>query len=349
MTRLAWLPNATVSGLAVAAGARFLANGQTFNIQASREVVLSAGSINNPQLLELSGIGNTSVLYPLGITPAVDLPGVGENLQDHPCVVVVNKLRPGYESLDSLTGERLARALADYAAGRGILTQPVSALAFVTADKYMTVTDTLQSNTLALVPSQYLAAQQQTQQINQLAAGSPSMEFLPLNSNFGTRLSEPNASYISIGACLQHSFSRGSVHIVSTSASAYPAINPRYLDHPYDLFHLSRAAEYARRLASTSALSPFIEAEVEPGPSVQTRAEWDEYVRSTIRTEFHPIGTASSVPRSANGVVDSALRVHGTANLRVVDLSVLPIHLATHPQTVAYGIAEKAAELILGA
>lgn len=348
-TKIEWSSTATQSDGIVASGVRILADGHSLVLRASKEVILSAGSINTPQLLELSGVGNASILAPLGVDSVIDLPGVGENLQDHPAVILVYKLKPGYESLDNLTGERLAAALAEYATGAGTLTQQISTLAYATTDRYMSVADAIQSSLLAIKPNVHLSATQQVQQIKQLAAGSPSIEFLPINLNFGTTPTEPTASYVTFGACLQHSFSRGTIHIVSSDASVPPAIDPRYLDNPYDIFHLSRAAQYLRKVSNTVAMSHFIEREVEPGPTIETDPEWDEYVRSNVRTEFHPIGTASSMPRDQGGVVDSELRVYGTSNVRVADLSVLPIHLATHPQTVAYAIAERAAGLILGA
>ncbi|GAA5938791.1 GMC family oxidoreductase [Sporobolomyces koalae] len=325
--------------------------GFTFTATATREVVLSAGSIQTPQLLELSGIGDASFLRSKGIPPLVDLPGVGENLQDHPAIVVVEKLKPGMKTLDAVAANPVlaGAALAEWALGKGILTQELSTLAYVNSQTLLNASD--HSRAIALMNelrgSSGIPIAQLEQQIAQVEKGSPVMEFLAINVYFGANAAgEDNVPYLSLAACAQKSFSRGSIHIASKDPKAYPNIDPRYLDVDIDRFYLLRAAQFLRELAKTKALSQYIESEAEPGPNVQSEAELTDWIEQTVRTEYHPIGTAKIGARSDQGVVNENLIVHGTANLRIVDLSVMPLHVSTHPQSTAYAIAEKAADLM---
>ena len=144
------------------------------------------------------------------------------------------------------------------------------------------------------------------------------------------------SNYISLGAALQHSLSTGSIHITSSNPTVAPAFDPKYLSGKTDLLLLSKAAQYTRQLAATPALAQYIEAEVEPGLAVQTEAQWQQWVKGVVRTEYHPVGTTAMGARAKGGVVNPAnLLVWGTKNVRVVDLSILPQHVSTHPQSLA--------------
>ncbi|ORY73612.1 GMC oxidoreductase-domain-containing protein [Leucosporidium creatinivorum] len=349
-TKITWSAD-KLNGSVVASGINLVATASNTTIltaTASSEVILSAGSIQTPQLLELSGVGDSSILNPLGISTVVNLPGVGANLQDHPAIVLVQKLKPGFVTLDGLAGDRLNQALADYAAGSGILTQELSTLAYLTGKQFLTPAEQKQLAKLVLQPSTQLPASQQAQQLLQIAAGAPIIEFLPINTYFGPSAGVANESYISLAACLQHSFSRGSIHISTTNPLTPPAIDAAYLQHPADRYILSRAGKFLRQLAVNSTLTSFVESENEPGLSVETDAEWESWVEGAVRTEYHPVGTAAMSLQNESGVVNSHLQVYGTANVRVADLSILPVHVSAHPQSLAYAIAEKAADLILG-
>ncbi|GAA6011247.1 hypothetical protein JCM11491_006773 [Sporobolomyces phaffii] len=325
--------------------------GVTFSASATREVVLSAGSIQTPQLLELSGIGDSSFLRSKGIEAVVDLPGVGENLIDHPAVVVIEKLKPGSKTLDAVSANPVlaGAALAEWALGKGILTQELSTLAYLNSQTLLNASD--HSRALAMMDqlkgSSKIPTSHVEQQIAQVKAGSPMMEFLAINVYFGANAAgEQNVPYLSLAACNQKSFSRGSIHITSKDPKAYPNIDPQYLQADVDKFYLLRAVQFLRELAKTKALSKYIESEAEPGTEVQSERDLEDWIESVVRTEYHPVGTAKMGARAENGVVDENLVVHGTANLRVVDLSVMPLHVSTHPQSTAYAIAEKAADLM---
>ncbi|GAA5938083.1 hypothetical protein JCM1841_003805 [Sporobolomyces salmonicolor] len=353
-TQVLWSSNKTGSGLATANGVEFTLSNVTtpltFTATATQEVILSAGSIQSPQLLELSGIGDASFLQSMGISSVVDLPGVGENLQDHPAIVVVEKLKDGYNSLDAVSANPVlaAAALAEWALGKGILTQELSTLAYINSQTLLSRADQAKALSLmnSLKTSRNIPRSQLNQQIAQAQAGSPMVEFLAINVYFGNSTGEPNTAYMSLAACNQKSFSRGSVHIASKDPKAYPNIDPQYLQAQVDKFYLSKSAQFLRELAQTPALSKYIDSEAEPGPSVQTEADFENWVESVVRTEYHPVGTCAMNPRSDNGVVDTNLLVYGTSNLRVVDLSIMPLAVSTHPQSTAYAIAEKAADIM---
>ncbi|GAA5997649.1 GMC family oxidoreductase [Rhodotorula paludigena] len=323
--------------------------GQKVVANASREVILSAGTVQTPQLLELSGIGDPAILNLLGISTLVNLPGVGANLQDHPAVVDVFRLKPGVPSLDQLQDPvALAAALADYAQGRGILTEALFPLAYLRLGDFLNATELAQVETLgSQANNPQLSAQQYGASQTLWSKNVPVMELLSVNVYFGNGEAEPNQGYVSLAACLQHSLSRGSIHITSSDPLAPPAIDPNYLQSQLDTFLLAKAGQYLRRVAAQSPLADFIESEAEPGPAVQSEQQWEDWTRSVVRTEYHPIGTASMTARANRGVVAPNLKVYGTANVRVVDMSVVPVHVSSHTQTVAYAIAEKAASLIL--
>ncbi|GAA5959823.1 hypothetical protein JCM3765_000113 [Sporobolomyces pararoseus] len=322
-----------------------------FKASATREVVLSAGSIQTPQLLELSGIGDASFLKSKGIDPIIDLPGVGENLMDHPAIVIVEKLKSGTKTLDAVGANQVlaGAALAEWALGKGILTQELSTLAYLDSQTLLNASDHTRALSMMekLKSSNNIPTSHVEQQIAQVKAGSPVMEFLAINVYFGANAAgEPGVPYMSLAACAQKSFSRGSIHIASNDPKAYPNIDPQYLQADVDKFYLLRAAQFLRELAKTAALSKYIDSEAEPGAQVQSEKALEDYIENTVRTEYHPVGTAKMGARSDAGVVDENLIVHGTSNLRVVDLSVMPLHVSTHPQSTAYAIAEKAADLM---
>ncbi|GAA5839675.1 hypothetical protein JCM9279_005137 [Rhodotorula babjevae] len=296
---------------------------------ATREVILSAGAVQSPQLLELSGVGNPSILTPLGISTIVDLPAVGENLQDHPAIVDVYRLKPGIPSLDQLSDSAvMGDALAQYAMGQGILTEALFPLAFLRLGDFLNTTERAVVSTLgSQANNPQLNSRQFSASSQMYSANVPVMELLSINVYFGD--------------------SRGTIHIDSSNPLSPPAIDPKYLQSPLDTYLLAKAGAYLRRTAAQAKLAAVVASEKEPGLAVQSHDDWMTWVRSTVRTEYHPVGTCSMQPRQYGGVVSPSLKVYGTVNVRVVDVSVVPIHVSSHIQSVAYAIAEKAAALIL--
>jgi len=150
---------------------------------------------------------------------------------------------------------------------------------------------------------------------------------------------------IGIQAALQHPWSRGTIFITSNSAFTNPAINPDYFSVGYDIDIMNNAMQFARRIAQASPMSELTIAETQPGATF-TDETLDDYIRTNSGTTYHPIGTCSMLPRDMGGVVDTRLIVYGTGNIRVVDSSIIPLHMSAHTMGTTYGVAEKAAEII---
>jgi len=151
---------------------------------------------------------------------------------------------------------------------------------------------------------------------------------------------------MTILSVLNHPFSRGSVHITSADCLQQPAIDPHYFEDDFDMQLLVEALKFVRVLRNTEPWKSIIVQEVDPGPAVETDEQMREYIKQGLSTIYHTCGTCSMLPRDKGGVVDSKLKVYGISNVRVVDLSIAPLHVAAHTQALVYGIAEQAADLI---
>ncbi|KAK7459586.1 hypothetical protein VKT23_009567 [Stygiomarasmius scandens] len=161
---------------------------------------------------------------------------------------------------------------------------------------------------------------------------------------------EPDARHYTLSVFLQHSWSRGKVHAISRSALEPPAIDLAILDSPeqIDTVILVQAIRYAFKIMSTGAMGVETQQILNPSPK-STDEELAAYVRKNVNSAWHPVGTASMLPREDFGVVDNSLKVYGTSNLRVVDASVIPINVGTHPQAMLYGLAHRAVDIISAA
>ena len=174
----------------------------------------------------------------------------------------------------------------------------------------------------------------------------PSVEYL-YEANFIGAFGYQGGNYITLFSTVMHPFSRGSVHINPANPQGKPVIDPKYLSNEYDQKALIEAAKFARQIANTEPIKSAWTAETEPGPAVQTDAQWLSFARQAMGSFYHPSGTCAMLPRDKGGVVDANLRVYGTTNLRVVDNSIIPVIPSAHIQTAAYGIAEVAAARII--
>ncbi|PVF97235.1 alcohol oxidase [Serendipita vermifera] len=347
-------------GVYAATGVSFSYNGATYTVKASKEVILSGGVFNTPQLLELSGIGNRDILRNFGIQTLVDLPGVGENLQDHqmtPCSFI---LKPGHHTWDELRTNATfaAQAAAQYQSSKtGILTSTISTLTFVplqsfiSTSKFLDVIGSLTSELLSNASS--FSLMQWAQYVIQMGwlfnPTIPQVEFVFIPGFQPTPHSPTpaaNTSYVLISPVIQHPFSRGSVHITTTDPLVKPAVDPNYLSSVFDRTVIVESIKYIRKLASTAPFSDVIQTFNDPPASSQSDDDFAAYARDALQSLKHPIGTAALGPRALGGVVDQNYLVYGTKNLRVVDASIFPMQISAHPQTTVYAIAEKAADLI---
>lgn len=168
-----------------------------------------------------------------------------------------------------------------------------------------------------------------------------------LLANTGTYGAYGDQKTMNIQAAIQHPLSRGSVLINSTSAFDPPVIDAGYLTHPGDIQVLIAAFKFARMVSQTQPLAGIIGEELTPGDAVETDAQWEQWIRQQVSTEYHASSTASMLPEESGGVVDTALRVYGITGLRVVDASVIPVGMSAHMAAPVYGLAEKAVDVIL--
>jgi choline dehydrogenase-like flavoprotein len=159
---------------------------------------------------------------------------------------------------------------------------------------------------------------------------------------------EPGVTYTSMMTALMHPFSIGSVHLNSSDPLEQPLISPNFYEQEIDRKIMLQAIKFCEKIANTMPFKSFVAERVSPPASDKplTDEEWDAQLVSSAGTTWHPIGTSSMLPKKLGGVVDTSLRVYGVDGLRVVDSSIIPKEIATHPQATVYAIAEKAAAII---
>lgn len=289
-------------------------------VQARREVIVCAGAINSPKLLQLSGIGPAGLLQERGLPVLHALPGVGENLQDHYTVRMTARARNVRTINEAAHGWRLALEVARWLARRPSIIGLSPSLVHVFCKSRP-----------------------------HLSRGDIQVLFTPASYKAGKHYQVDDAPGMSVGARQQRPESRGHVRIAGPDAMSDPRIQPNYLAHPRDQQTLVAALKIARGLLQTKALAPYFAAETLPGPAVSSDAEWLEFARRGGNTAYHMVGTCSMGPASdALAVVDADLRVHGMQALRVVDASVMPRVPSANTLAATLMVAERAADCIRG-
>ena len=284
-----------------------------------REVIVAAGSLQSPQLLQLSGIGPPSLLQAFGIPVVHPLDGVGENLQDHLQVRTIFRCTKPITTNDTLKSWWRTMAMG----ARYVLTRTGPMAIGINQGGLFARTDP----SLARPDVQF-----------HLATLSSDMAGSPVHTFSGFTLS----------VCQLRPESRGFVRIKSPDPLAAPAMQPRYLSTVRDRATIVAGIRLARRLAATRALSPYVAGEYLPGPAATTDDDLLAFARNKGATIFHPAGTCRMGPAGdAMAVVDPELRVHGLDRLRVVDCSVMPTIVSGNTNAPVIMIAEKAADLIL--
>lgn len=307
-----------------AVGVEFRHGDAVRRIKAGREVILSAGAVNSPQILQLSGIGDGQRLKDQGIAVVQNLAGVGQNLQDHigfdyiyeaTCPTLNNVLRPWLGRL--MVGLR-------YVLTRG---GPLSLSVNQGGGFFRSSPDRDRPNLqLYFSPVSYTRA---TPGKRKLMAPDPFPGLL-------------------IGVSNCHPNSRGHLHIRSADPLAAPEIHPGYLSAPEDLDELAEGSAVIRRIAASDPLVKSIRREVLPGAEVTDMETIKEDIRQRVGTVFHPCGTCAMGPDPmADAVVDSRLRVHGVDGLRVADASIVPRITSGNLNAPTIMIGEKAAQMIL--
>ncbi|EUC63663.1 glucose dehydrogenase, partial [Rhizoctonia solani AG-3 Rhs1AP] len=352
-------PGSNKTGNLVATGVTFVHKSQMYTVKAKKEVLLSAGTFQSPHLLELSGIGNSTILQRNGIKTLIDLPGVGENYQDHMFVTTTYELKPGSstQNYDLLRNNATfaAAAAAQYNATHdGILSSPPSVLSFISLDSVATsveIARTIAQLDRETAPDKINQLQKASYEIQKgwLKEKLGLVEVIGYPAYAGTGVPKANTSYITLFTAVQHPFSRGNIqrkHINTSDPLVAPQIDPKYFSKSIDT--LVYAVKFGQKLSKTEPLASLIVSRQNPTPEVTSDADIADYVKANVASIHHPIGTASLAPKELGGVVDIYLKVYGTANVRVVDASVIPLHIGSHLQRTVYGIAEKAAMIIKG-
>ncbi|KAJ5264164.1 hypothetical protein N7505_008085 [Penicillium chrysogenum] len=356
-------------GDVIATGVQIKTQDGPHEIKAKKEVILCAGSLNSPQLLELSGIGRADLLQTHGIPVIVDNPAVGENLQDHSITSINFGIADGQISGDIMRDPNVVQTLIKlYEETRGgpLAGMPLSMAYLPLMDGSGAVpTEEIEAllskhldndNTPANLQAQYSHLRKMLLQSDD---ASSHYLFLPaqLHMNPGkTTLTDVLAktfpeNYISIMMLHNHPFSRGSVHIASGKSEDKPIYDPNLLSHPLDLEIMARQLQFAERIAETAPFSALLKAGKRMPVNTADLSDLEhakDVVMDRLYTCFHPAGSCAMLPREIGGVVDSELKVYGTKNMRVVDASVFPLEPSGNIQATVYAVAERAADLIKG-
>ncbi|TFY64134.1 hypothetical protein EVJ58_g2835 [Rhodofomes roseus] len=337
--------------------------GELFEVSAKREVIISAGAIHTPQILMLSGIGPADHLSSFNIPVLVDHPGVGAHLMDHPVIDFhfrdktksrMSALSYDAQKFGKVDPAAVLKQLAYFAeykiwASGPLTTNVAEAAAFTRSDDAgllakagvtLPAPDDLEDSTSG--------------------SGAPDIEifFTPMSYIEHGRVPFPPGHHVGVHTVLLRPTSTGTVRLQSAKPSDAPIVDPKYFATQHDITVLVRAARLVAHIINTA---PFSSATLDPAGSSDTSgllnhnlaqqsdAEIEALIRDRVETLYHPACTARMAPRKDGGVVDPLLRVHGVQGLRVCDASVFPTITSGHTASPTIALAERAADIILGA
>lgn len=307
-----------------AAGVEFRRGETLLKARARREVVLSAGPLVSPKILELSGIGNTDILARHGIGAIHHLPGVGENLRDHPSARISFECAQPITINDVLRNPllKIREGLRWFFKSQGLLT--------------------------------ICSATSQVAWRSDPKADRPDMAMLLLPLSGRDRYArtaryglDPHPGF-TFGWKILQPHSVGDIHIGSTDPLAQAKMDPKYLSHEADVQLFLEGMRFARRIAQMPALKPLVVRETRPGPEVQDDTGMLDYMKETIQTSWHMVGTCK-MGTDAGAVVDPELKVRGIDGLRVIDSSIFPTIPSSNTNIPTIATAEKGADLLLAA
>ncbi|KAK5743521.1 hypothetical protein LTR17_002696 [Elasticomyces elasticus] len=342
-----------------ATGVEFMHNGQKQTIKASKEVILSGGVINSPQLLELSGIGDPEVLKAAGVECKIENKRVGANFQDHVLGGMVYDLQDGLTSLDSLHGEEYQKAMEEAYnktqdgpyGSPGMLMGFVSYASLVSKDTLDQTIKDIRQNSLAVTQFE---KDQEDVIVRQLSDPTfANIQTFCIGAQLDVSHGEDQTLFfaappegkarISLLVCLEHPLSRGTVHITSSDPEAHPKIDNGYFRNAADAKIMAEGIKWMEKVAARPVLKKSLAERVVPPQSASLESEEEriEYVRNHVSTQYHLIGTCTM-----GEVVDAKLKVKGVNNLRVIDASVFPGHVSGNIMATTYAVAEKGADII---
>lgn len=303
-----------------ATGVAYVQSNQTRTVKARRSVIVCAGTVHSPKLLQLSGIGPAALLGEHGVAVAHDLPGVGENFRDHYSPRIVARAKLGVDSLNALArGLPLLRQIALWAMGRPSILALSPALVHVFGKSEATLD--FPDYSLVFTPASYKAG-------------------------FIGRLDDFPG--MTCGAWQMRPESKGYIRIASGNPMDAPRINPRYLSEPGDRRVLLAGLRAARAIFATEPFASLIEQELFPGADTASDDDLLAFARNNGNSSYHLVGSCKMGPGSDPlTVVDPQLRVHGMEGLRVVDASIMPTMPSANTYASTMMIAEKAADMIV--
>ena len=296
------------------------ANGRSDQVYAGREVIIAGGTINSPQLLQLSGIGSGKLLNDLGIKVAHDLAGVGENLRDHYGARLTARAKNVNTINELAQGPKLVGEIVKYFLGRRSILElgPTLVYCFWHSDEMIRNAD-LQ------------------------------ISFTPASYKEGKQAKLDKEPGFSLAAWQQRPESLGYVRARNKNPFEKPQIQPNYLSHEEDRRVLLAGIKVSRRLMNTEALAPYFDYEGYPGVHIQNDDELLDVARQRSTTLYHLMGTCRmGTETDPTAVVDDKLRIHGLQNLRVIDASIMPSMPSANLNAAVMMIAEKGADMVLG-
>ncbi|MBZ0229536.1 MAG: GMC family oxidoreductase N-terminal domain-containing protein, partial [Bauldia sp.] len=308
-----------------AVAVEFTQGGQSRRVRAGREVVLSAGAVNSPQILMLSGIGNADELMLHGVEVARHLPGVGKNLQDHVDVCVVHEVTQPLTLYSDLRIDRLtASIIRGFLFGKGVATTfPYEGGAFLKSRPGLAAPD---------IQAHFMPALEKTANLHW-----PSL--------FGrARVEENHGITVRVGPLNPES--RGAITLRSADPRDPPRIFANYLSTEFDKDTTIAGVKMMRDVIAQPAFDGLRGRELAPGPDCRSDAELKQWLKGAGGTTLHPVGTCR-MGRDEMAVVDARLKVHGIDGLRVADASIMPVISSGNTNAPTIMIGEKAADMIL--
>lgn len=345
---------------------------QKKTIKARLEVIISSGAIGSPKLLEVSGIGNKDILASVGVKSLIDLPGVGTNLQDHVHAVTVSTTNITGYTTNSVFGNDTfaAEQREEYETKKtGIWANTPNLLGYPTPNQLFKDSALVSGKDFANKIrssidewAEYYAKTNATnakllkKQYSIVASRYEENYLSPIEINLtpgygGTgSVDTKKNKYQTVNHVLIAPLSRGFVHINSSDIEEPAIINPQYYTHPLDIDIHVASTKLARKIITASpGLGDLNSGEIEPGMKITSDEDVKSWLSNNVRSDWHPVGTCSMLPKNLGGVVDSNLKVYGTANLRIVDASIMPLEVSSHLMQPTFGVAEKAADIIKSA
>ncbi|KIY00846.1 uncharacterized protein Z520_03512 [Fonsecaea multimorphosa CBS 102226] len=345
-----------------ATGVEFIHDGEKHAVKAKREVIVCGGTINSPQILELSGIGNPEILRAAGVECLVDLPSVGENYQDHAVTAEVYQLADGQMSGDSIYKPEVMaaaqKALAEEQGGPLTAIQSVQgffpAALFLEKGELDQAIKSIESAKAKATPFQRKQWDQVISHLKSNKSANLQMVFIGASANLDAGASDQSKLFppppegakdgITFVAGVQYPVSRGYIHIKSADPTVAPEVHPNFLGQEADVAVLAAGLKFLEKTASSPPLKDKLSHRVAPAPEkypLDSTESLHEAVQQYVQGEYHSCGSCAM-----GDALDSRLRVKGVENLRVADASVFPNNVSGNIVSSVYMVAEKAADMI---